>query len=383
MPDVKVKLSADGTWYARPYLGVDPVTGRPRRPYRQFPGAAGEEEAQAQADAWAAALSCETVSDGLAAYLAYVSAAGAPRSKGPRANTAKAYRSRARLVASEIGSVPLPGLAPADLTAMYRRLLEPPDAGGRGLAPSTVQQVHWFVQGALGWLVSQGALEANPAHDAAHPTASWAGGSGARAMDEATCSALVEACRGELAAPGRTARREAAFCALLCLATGMRVGEACALRRRDYSARACDVCVSGTVVVSGGARRQESPKGGRARRVSLPRSMAGLVEEHLAERPQDGPDAPVATIDGRFLSPQTVGRAWRELRAAHGLPAWVHMHTMRHTHATLALERGENEKVVQERLGHADIATTQRVYDHVRPDQDRRVADMFGWVAGE
>jgi integrase len=43
------------------------------------------------------------------------------------------------------------------------------------------------------------------------------------------------------------------------------------------------------------------------------------------------------------------------------------LHGLRHTWATLALERGIHPRVVQERLGHSTIAITLGIYSHVAP----------------
>jgi integrase len=50
--------------------------------------------------------------------------------------------------------------------------------------------------------------------------------------------------------------------------------------------------------------------------------------------------------------------------ARAGLPA-IRLHDLRHTWATLALSAGEHPKVVQERLGHANVSITLDVYSHV------------------
>jgi len=43
------------------------------------------------------------------------------------------------------------------------------------------------------------------------------------------------------------------------------------------------------------------------------------------------------------------------------------LHGLRHTWATLALERGIHPRVAQERLGHSTIPITLGIYSHVAP----------------
>src|SRR3954454_22007078 len=54
---------------------------------------------------------------------------------------------------------------------------------------------------------------------------------------------------------------------------------------------------------------------------------------------------------------------------------WRHDH--RHTAATLSLRLGVNPKVLAQRLGHADVAVTMRVYQHVTAYDDRAAADVL------
>jgi integrase len=47
-----------------------------------------------------------------------------------------------------------------------------------------------------------------------------------------------------------------------------------------------------------------------------------------------------------------------------GLPD-IRFHDLRHTSATLLLSAGIHPKIVQERLGHAQISVTMDTYSHV------------------
>ncbi|MBS3902732.1 MAG: tyrosine-type recombinase/integrase, partial [Dethiobacter sp.] len=49
----------------------------------------------------------------------------------------------------------------------------------------------------------------------------------------------------------------------------------------------------------------------------------------------------------------------------------------RHTAATLMLRLGVHPKIVQERLGHANIATTLDLYSHVTPGLQSEAAEKL------
>ena len=62
-------------------------------------------------------------------------------------------------------------------------------------------------------------------------------------------------------------------------------------------------------------------------------------------------------------------------------PRRIRLHDLRYSHATLALQAGVHPKVVQERLGHANIGITLDTYSHVTPamqaDAAERVAALL------
>jgi integrase len=69
-----------------------------------------------------------------------------------------------------------------------------------------------------------------------------------------------------------------------------------------------------------------------------------------------------------------VSREQRRLRRSLGLDK-VRLHDLRHGFATLHLTLGTHVRVVQEALGHSDVATTLRIYSHVIPGMQREAAE--------
>ena len=84
-------------------------------------------------------------------------------------------------------------------------------------------------------------------------------------------------------------------------------------------------------------------------------------------------------VDGGLLHPERFSRSFGDRVRQLGLPR-VRLHDLRHGWATMALGAGVHPKVVQERLGHANIGITLDVYSHVtaglHDDAAERVASL-------
>jgi integrase len=81
-------------------------------------------------------------------------------------------------------------------------------------------------------------------------------------------------------------------------------------------------------------------------------------------------------LDGKPLLPNTVTHAWIKLVRWTGLKP-IRLHDARHTHASIMLKQGIHPKIVQERLGHANIAVTLDTYSHVIPGLQEAAAKRF------
>lgn len=143
----------------------------------------------------------------------------------------------------------------------------------------------------------------------------------------------------------RVADRDSVMVAVL-LVTGVRVSELCALRVEDLGYKGGQRVVTVT------------RKGGRRETVVLG-AAAALVDRRVANRTA-GPI--FRTRSGRPVDRTWVARAIQRvaLEAAIPDPGSVTPHVMRHTFATLALDRGCSLDVLQTALGHRDPRTTRR-----------------------
>ena len=136
--------------------------------------------------------------------------------------------------------------------------------------------------------------------------------------------------------------------------SGLRVGELCGLDLASL-----DLDRSAVTVLGKGAKERRVPLSEPA--VRALRSWLRVRHEVLTDDVTSSRGRPVlfGNERGRPLGPRDVRRIV-DRRA----PSPTHPHALRHSFATHLLDGGADLRAVQELLGHADVATTQR-YTHV------------------
>ena len=75
---------------------------------------------------------------------------------------------------------------------------------------------------------------------------------------------------------------------------------------------------------------------------------------------------------GGRLSERMIQKILNKYARLAGIDKRVHPHLLRHTFATHMLDGGADLRVVQELLGHSNLATTQ-IYTHVTQSRARKV----------
>lgn len=169
------------------------------------------------------------------------------------------------------------------------------------------------------------------------------------------------------------------FGLLICLYTGIRLGEICALRWSDID------WANGTIHVCKSIERlpcQNSPDGYKTqlvittpktaksnRVIPLPTKLINHLRQFAVSQP---PNAFIATgQEEKMMDPRTYENRFdsilRKLSIEH-----VKFHAMRHTFATRSIRSGMDAKCLSEILGHATVAMTLNRYVHTSLDSVRR-----------
>ena len=344
-------------------LGLDPSTGRRKQRWIAVEGNKREAESQlaellhAQAEGALVTPSKVTLSQWLSQWLKdYAWPNLAPR-------TAEGYEHMiCKYIIPNLGNHKLTDLKPEHLQQYYSERL------ANGLGARTVRHHHVTLHIALKTAVKRGMIIRNPADavDPPHFTRPEM-----HTISEADLTKFLDAAQ------------ETEYYPLFYLAlfTGMRRSELLALRWSDVDLILCQAHVTRSLHhLRTGETVFRPTKTIKSRRsVALSPSTVQVLRDYKAKQE-------IAKLyDGRLSQnddpifpwlPDTVTHAWLKLARKVGLKD-VHLHSARHSHASLLLRQGVHPKVVQERLGHSSIQVTLDTYSHVAPGLQEAAARGF------
>ena len=170
---------------------------------------------------------------------------------------------------------------------------------------------------------------------------------------------------------------------LLCLYTGLRLGELCALKWSDIDFENGLVKVSSTVqrlYIEGEETKtgllETSPKSEFSRR-EIPLSSA------VADKIVGFKNRKTYVFGGmKPVEPRTMQNHFKKIIREAGLPD-KNFHILRHTFATNCVEGGTDVKSLIEILGHSDVQITLNRYVHPSMDTKRRYIDSLSAFYGQ
>lgn len=278
------------------------------------------------------------------------------------------YRRMARHLVEHAGAVRLDALRGDNLDRVYAAL--------DGRSDSLRRSVHVVAHKALGDALRWRLVGFNAADDATAP-----------AQSQPDPRAWTAEQVGEFLRVAADDRWSALW--RLAATTGMRRGEMVGLRWSDIDLAAGSLVVANNVTVTDHATEHGTPKGNRARSMSLDSGTVAALKDwkrqQATERLAVGTYWPEGDFvftwpDGALVHPAVVTRTFKRLRESVGLPE-LRLHSLRHAWATHALAAGVDVKDVATRLGHSSVRITLDVY--VAPSSERdasaaaTVADLY------
>jgi integrase len=244
----------------------------------------------------------------------------------------------------------------------------------RGLADSSVRQVHWILSGALDRAVRWGWIAVNPAQQAQPPALPRPDPRPPSANEAAQ---LVEAAWSSDPDWG-------AF-VWLAMTTGARRGELCALRWSEIDLDNGVLVVRRALFLDEDGRLSEKDtKTHQQRRIVLDSETVGVLREHFdrcrghagaldSELPADAYVFSRSPDGSTPLIPDSVTQRYD--RMARKLKIKTTLHKLRHYSATELIAAGVDVRTVAGRLGHSGGgATTLRVYAAWNSEADQRAA---------
>jgi len=270
-------------------------------------------------------------------------------------------------VKEELGNIQLQKLTGPKIQAVYTKWHDQ-------YAPSTIRQFHAVLRMCMEQALMEGLIPRNPC---AHVKPPALNESRSRALDMKEVPALLDAAKGS---PIRGP-------ILMALLTGLRRGEVLGLRWEDVDLESGVLVVNRQLVLVSNKVELVEPKSRSAHRyITLPtllvlelratRKTQSERKLFMGNRWGNEWDLVFAREDGSPINPTYLSVEFKRVVERAGLRP-IRFHDLRHTQATLLLAAGENLKVVQERMGHANSNITLDTYTHVVNGAQRATADKL------
>ena len=174
----------------------------------------------------------------------------------------------------------------------------------------------------------------------------------------------------------------------LCLYTGMRLGEICALKWENVHIQEGYLTICATVQrLSVGQKNGEnksklfltSPKTNSSiRQIPFPSFLIPLLEKKLKSAEKE--EFLLTSKSKGPMDPRTFQYQYQRFLQQAGIP-YYNFHTLRHTFATRCITSGMDPKTLSEILGHADIKITMDYYFHSSFEFKKKQIDKLAALA--
>ncbi len=176
---------------------------------------------------------------------------------------------------------------------------------------------------------------------------------------------------------------------ILLLTTGIRVGEALALRWDDINFESKTMRINKNLSIVKNRNKDEvnfkkyilieqKPKTKNSNRV-VPLSETAIKALHELNKLTGDYKLVIANKNGSYVLHKNLDRTYKKILANAGLNK-TGIHTLRHTFASKLFRSGIEIKTISEILGHSDVGVTSDIYIHIIQEQKMRAINMMDTV---
>ena len=283
----------------------------------------------------------------------------------------------------DLGDIPIQQVNPTIIQNFYNQKHESGRTDGKGgLSAKTIRNLHNMLHQALEQACINGIILSNPTNGTVIPKREK---KEMRVLSRTEQSALLTVLH----------EHRLGFAIMFDLATGLRIGELCALRWGDVNFSRHTIKISrtlqrimrnqseleeldendddlgSTVLVEGPVK---TPKG--FREIPIPQNIWTKLMEHHEQQENDYAAIGIPVEQNGFVfamplgtcvEPHTMRDALNFLLAKADV-THANFHALRHTFATRAIENGMNIKTLSDILGHSQVQITMDLYCHTSLD---------------
>lgn len=266
-------------------------------------------------------------------------------------NTAGSYRPCLRRLLEQFGDCGLEDIEVADVNAFLNAL------AAQGYSRRTVQMHRDIMSMVYEYAIQNGQVKHSPTDHAAIPR------NLPKTERELPPEEALQAVRDGLDKPF-------GLFAFLCLFSGLRRGEALALRYEDIDRKNGVIHVTKSIEWIGNNPHLKEPKTKTSvRNVDLPDILSDTIPLGT------GPIFSRDDKPGELLRQSDFRRKWAAFCSAIGFQ--ITPHQLRHAYASLLYEFGVGIKEAQKLLGHAKVQVTLDIYTHISEQLKSQVVDKL------
>lgn len=173
----------------------------------------------------------------------------------------------------------------------------------------------------------------------------------------------------------------------ICLYTGLRLGEICALKISDIDLSNNTISVNKTAqrihIDSQGIKTRlviDTPKSAKSvRTIPIPSFLAELLWENSIQGHKD--DFYLLSANREVFEPRTLQNYFKRALEWLDIPE-RNFHCLRHTFASNCVRLGFDVKTLSEILGHSDVSITLNKYVHIDLETKRTQMELFSLKKG-